>query len=694
MKQDYEQRKRFFQTLFDKTEGYIEIRTIGEKDKVKQFWYKISKLDRLLLELEKPFFKSVNTYFGVCPRREKEGTEKDVCQVRCLWVDLDAKNRNEKRAIKERLDDFDPEPSIIINSGNGFHCYWLFDKLEEISSPQDTLRLKGYNKGLAEELKGDKGIDLSRILRVPGTKNLKDPKETLCVTIIKFEPQIRYSLEGKFLARFKRDINNNEIEKVEIDQDSGNIPDRFWKVLEEHTKIRNTWKGTRKDLKDKTRSGYDMALSNLLMPFGFTDSELISILRESESGKGKEAKAQYLSVTIGKAKATWEKRKKEREKRLEDDKERLRSLIKEKPEKKEKKEAPPVKKSDRIFITGRQLVEEKIEKLEVPVGNGFFVPERYTILAASDGEGKTTFCIQLALSAITGITFLGFFPISKPAKVLYFCGENSRGDIKAKVGFQRIEIEKILKRSIIKELEENFILVEPININFWLNPKDNTELYNWIEEIKPNIVIFDPLADFISSQKSLSDDTLARGTVNTLTELAQKYKCFPIITTHLKKEAVDPKTGRSIVTLENVWDFVHGSRYWLNSAAAQIVMIRANLQRYPKAKKLVFKFKTVTEVKPLQVLRNPNLFYQELPTDKMSLASLAAEDVKDVLERRCKGQQVESLLIEAMRNDLGCGVTMARDLINTAIKTKLIYKDKKDNLIKVTLEVEKKLFNK
>jgi len=692
MQQDHQERKRFFETIFKNTEGYIEIRTI-EKDKVKQFWYEISELDRLLLELEKPYFKRVNSYFGVCPRRTKKGTEENVTQVNCLWVDLDAKNIEEKNEQIKKIKDFDPEPSIIINSGNGYHIYWLFDKLEQISSPQDTLRLKGYNKGLAEELKGDKGIDLSRILRIPGTKNIKDPKNILAVTIVKFEPQIRYSLKGQFLARFKREISNNEIEKVELDSAS-NIPDRFWVVLEKNSKIKTTWEGKRKDLKDKSRSGYDFALANLLMPFEFSDSELISILRESKSGKGREAKPQYLTITIGKARAAYKKRKKEKEKRLDDDRERFLSLEEKPLKKKEKKEAPPAKKSDRIFITGRQLVEEKIEKLEVPVGNGFFVPERYTILAASDGEGKTTFCIQLALSAITGTTFLDFFPIPKPVKVLYFCGENSRGDIKAKVGFQRIEIEKILKRSIIKELDKNFILVEPININFWLNPKDNTELHNWVEEIKPNIVIFDPLADFISSQRSLSDDTLARGTVKTLTELAQKYKCFPIITTHLKKEAVDPKTGRSIVTLENVWDFVHGSRYWLNSAAAEIVMIRANLQRYPKAKRLVFKFKTVTEVNPLQVLRNPNLFYQELPADKMSLASLTAEDVKDVLERRCKGQQVESLLIEAMRNDLGCGVTMARELINTALKTNLLYKDKKDNLIKIPLIVKKKLFDK
>ncbi len=374
-------------------------------------------------------------------------------------------------------------------------------------------------------------------------------------------------------------------------------------------------------------------------------------------------------------------------------KEELLELIRKTPVYKEKKKEKEKKKKERIFITGLQLIEEKIPEIATPIGKGFLVPERYTILAADDGEGKTTFCTQLTLSAITGTTFLDFFPISKPAKVLYFCGENSRGDIKAKVEFQKIEIEKILGRDIRKELDKNFILVEPININFFLNPKDKTELHAWLDDHKPDIVIFDPLADFISSERSLSDDRLARGTVKVLTEIAQEYKCFPILTTHFKKDLINPKTGRSMITPDNAFQMVHGSKYWLNSAVAQIAMIRANLQRYPKAKRLIFKFKTVTEVKPLQIMRNKNLFYQELPADKMSLASLTAVDVKEVLERKCKGQQIKSLLIEAMRKDLGCGVTIAKELIKTSIKQGLLYKDTKDNLIKVSVVEKNKLFD-
>lgn len=361
-------------------------------------------------------------------------------------------------------------------------------------------------------------------------------------------------------------------------------------------------------------------------------------------------------------------------------------------------EKPPISKATeekpaRIYITGKQLVEEPIRELAAPIGKGFFVSERYTILAASDGEGKTTLCTQLALSVITGTSFLDFFPVPKPAKVLYFCGENSRGDIKAKIEYQRTEIEKTLKRSIIKDLESNLVIVEPININFFLTQADKKGLYGWLEEIKPDIVIFDPLADFISSLKSISDDRLARGTVKLLTELAQTFKCFPLLTTHFRKEAINPATGRSLVTLDNAWDMVHGSKYWLNSAASQIVIIRANLQRYAKAKKLGFKFKTVTSTEPIQVLRNENLWYKELPPDEMNKAKLTPEDVKGVLDRKFNGRALPSILEDVAHKELNCTQRQVRELVRLGQKQGLFWKNKVGQIEVVDLAEKNKLFD-
>ncbi|MQY58198.1 MAG: AAA family ATPase [Clostridia bacterium] len=429
-----EERKRFFETLFEGTKGYIEIRTILE-GRIKQSWYKTSEINRLLIELGSRYFQRVNTYFGVCPRTIEKGKEENVKQVNCLWADLDCawEQKPNEPAREERiktLESFQPKPSIVIDSGHGFQVYWLFDKPEDIDSPEDILRLKGYNRGLAEELKGDKGIDLCRVLRVPGTKNLKDPKNILAVTITKFEPQIRYSLKGQFLARFKR-ATSNKIERVEIDRDSaGNIPDRFWKILDENTKIKATWKGRRKDLKDETRSGYDMALSNLLMPFGFTDSELVSILRENESGKGREAKAQYLAMTIGKAKAAWEKQKREAEKRLKDDKERFLSLGEGKKKAPSsitaKEEQPKYDLAKTILPAGEFL---KIETPEKKTILSPWLKEKQIILISGwRGVGKTWLALSL-LDSITRKKSFGSWKAETPVNCLYLDAEMAKQDL-------------------------------------------------------------------------------------------------------------------------------------------------------------------------------------------------------------------------------------------------------------------------
>ncbi|GAH84740.1 unnamed protein product, partial [marine sediment metagenome] len=182
--------KRFFETLFKDTKGYIEIRTIDKQGKVNQYWYKTEEIGKLVQDLKRPYYLKTNVYFGVCARKEKEGKEKNVCQVNSLWTDIDAKNIKEKGAIKKKIELFIPEPSIIISSGRGYHCYWLLKKPEKIKSQKDIDRLKGHNRGLAEELKADtQAIDLSRVLRVPDTKNLKDPENILTVRIVKSGPE-------------------------------------------------------------------------------------------------------------------------------------------------------------------------------------------------------------------------------------------------------------------------------------------------------------------------------------------------------------------------------------------------------------------------------------------------------------------------------------------------------------------------
>jgi P4 family phage/plasmid primase-like protien len=73
----------------------------------------------------------LNVFFGVCPRPAKNCDRAwHIRTVRTLWADLDHCTRDEawERCSKAGL----PPPSIIVNSGNGVHLYWLLDEPYQI----------------------------------------------------------------------------------------------------------------------------------------------------------------------------------------------------------------------------------------------------------------------------------------------------------------------------------------------------------------------------------------------------------------------------------------------------------------------------------------------------------------------------------------------------------------------------------
>jgi hypothetical protein len=183
----------------------------------------------------------LNIFFGVCPRVGDKGRYDLAWQirtVRSLWTDIDHVSVEEslERVTKAGL----PSPSIVVNSGNGVHLYWLLDEpylIDDAGDPPPVetewtqlangrkqsrkyivedgervyLDLQRHNSrlsakakhvqdvlsGIAQALKGDHTTDLARLLRIPGTWNRKDqrngrvPVESV---LVKCDPSRRYSL--------------------------------------------------------------------------------------------------------------------------------------------------------------------------------------------------------------------------------------------------------------------------------------------------------------------------------------------------------------------------------------------------------------------------------------------------------------------------------------------------------------------
>jgi hypothetical protein len=68
--------------------------------------------------------KDKNVFFGACPRFTKDGTKAGVKTVTCLWADLDGKDyEGGKEEALRVLMAFPIPPTVIIDSGNGYHAY-------------------------------------------------------------------------------------------------------------------------------------------------------------------------------------------------------------------------------------------------------------------------------------------------------------------------------------------------------------------------------------------------------------------------------------------------------------------------------------------------------------------------------------------------------------------------------------------
>lgn len=172
-------------------EGYINLRFLPSGENLFIPLSKIGSIPNALKE-----YKDQNAYFGVATRIKGNGTKDGILQIPALGVDIDFKDQSPK-VIKRRLKKFKLKPSAIIKTGGGYHVYWFLKKpltKERIPKIESSLRR------LASHLGGDlSATDASRILRIPGTLNLK--RNRFPVHLVRFRPTRKYKIiDFKFLS--------------------------------------------------------------------------------------------------------------------------------------------------------------------------------------------------------------------------------------------------------------------------------------------------------------------------------------------------------------------------------------------------------------------------------------------------------------------------------------------------------------
>src|SRR4051794_19891414 len=113
--------------------------------------------------------RRTDVYVGCAPRTRRHGGRDAVERAFTLWVDCDGED------AAAALEDFEPQPSIVIASGTDRNCHAYWPLTESL--PRDDI--ERANRRLAHALVGDPAsADAARILRVPSTLSHKHAPPT------------------------------------------------------------------------------------------------------------------------------------------------------------------------------------------------------------------------------------------------------------------------------------------------------------------------------------------------------------------------------------------------------------------------------------------------------------------------------------------------------------------------------------
>lgn len=157
-------------------------------------WFQRTQTAALLQTIE-AVSTTANVYLRATPLARKptngqRGAEKDSIGTSVLWADLDCYDN--KPAALEAIAQLPHKPTMLVDSGHGYHLYWLLNAFAT-----DLHAIKARNKALQLQLvvaNADSVYDLARIMRVPGTQNLKNGNPVPC-TVLEYNPECVYALE-------------------------------------------------------------------------------------------------------------------------------------------------------------------------------------------------------------------------------------------------------------------------------------------------------------------------------------------------------------------------------------------------------------------------------------------------------------------------------------------------------------------
>lgn len=499
-----------------------------------------------------------NTYFGVHPveripetNRNGEHTESRalrsqigvIAALNCLFAEYDAKDyNNDKAETFAAVEALEPPPSAIVDSGGGYHCYWLFNEPYPLTTDEARKEASKIQGAWVKLMGGDTAAkDLARVLRVPGTKNYKyDPPRD--VKVIDITPR-RYTyaelaaLAAPFVESDKpatvQAKNSTPTERYAAAAMAGELARVF--AAPEGQKHHQIYKSA-------------AALGELVGAGALDEATVKDLLYNAIAPRAADAKNAAVTIADGVTKGKTNPRKVPAP----------RTYTTASGITVEQNAAPIAKEAEhteavdwRSFgITAADLYHKHFDPLIWTVEN--IIPESTCLLAGKPKSKKSWFALGIACACAFGGKALGRLNV-RAGRVLYLDLESNQRRAKSRLfSIVGSAMERLTNLHIFTKWERGDAAMDQLEA--WMQAYPDTTL-----------IVIDVLADFRRPiEKHEQPYAYDRDTLAPITEFADRHRITVLLIHHTRKAKAD-----------DVFDEISGSTGLISAVGTALILGRS-----------------------------------------------------------------------------------------------------------------------